>query len=153
MFAKRMKVADALMTLGSFVGIVRLTDAVDAASVPVSDAEAELVGPTRPTAVTVTGVPGGTLDAATATVTGFVVLAGNVMSGLEKEALGEVVNDWSGARIGGLAQADQAFVRVHADEDERWVGVGTVDGLDGGDAHTRRVADRNHVSALASVRR
>src|SRR5207249_7281662 len=83
-----MKVADALMTLGSFVGIVRLTDAVDAASVPVSDAEAELVGPTRPTAVTVTGVPGGTLDAATATVTGFVVLAGNVMSGLENEALG-----------------------------------------------------------------
>src|SRR5258707_2667519 len=77
------------MTKGSFVGMDTLADAVDEAELPARVAVAELGAPANPDAVIVTTVPGGTLVAVTWIVTGFVVLAGNVISGVVKEPIGE----------------------------------------------------------------
>ena len=76
-----MKLADALMMLGSFVGIVTLAEAVDEERFPLSVALVELLLPTCPFAVTVTVVPTGMLAPAMVTATGLVVPAGSVMSG------------------------------------------------------------------------
>lgn len=77
------------MTVGSLVGIVRFAEAVDEVDVPESVAVADVVPPARPEEVTVTRVPGGMFDAATATFTGLVVLLGRVISGVEYEPVGE----------------------------------------------------------------
>jgi len=66
------------------VGIVRFVEAVDEVDVPESVAGADVFHlETR--GVTVTTVPGGMFDAATATLTGLVVLLGRVISGVEYE--------------------------------------------------------------------
>src|SRR5713226_403581 len=87
--AATVKVAEALMMLGSFVGIVTLADATAAASVPLSAVLAvELAAPFRPLTVTVIVVPNGMLEAASVTVTGLVVVPGRTTSGLANDAVG-----------------------------------------------------------------
>src|SRR5438132_1373950 len=76
------------MTLGSFVGIVTLAEAVDEERLPASVALAELAAPTSPFTVTVTVVPTGMLAPAMVTATGLVVPAGSVMSGDANEPPG-----------------------------------------------------------------
>jgi len=61
--AASVKVAEALITLGWFVGMVRLAVAVDAARVPASGVlVAELAAPSNGLAVTVTVVPSGMFE-------------------------------------------------------------------------------------------
>ncbi len=70
--------------------MVRLAVAVDAANVPARGVlVAELAPPVYPVTVTVTVVPSGILEAASVTVIGLAAAAGNTMSGLEKEPVGE----------------------------------------------------------------
>lgn len=83
-----MKLAEALMMLGSFVGIVTLAEAVEEARLPLSVVVAELPAPTSPFTVTVTEVPTGMLAPVRLTVTGLVVPAGSVISGAVKEPSG-----------------------------------------------------------------
>ncbi|PYN96662.1 MAG: hypothetical protein DMD91_20640 [Candidatus Rokuibacteriota bacterium] len=82
------KLAVALMTLGSFVEIATLADAVEEVRLPLSVVVAELPAPTSPFTVTVTGVPTGIFVPVRLTVTGLVVPAGSVMSGAVKEPSG-----------------------------------------------------------------
>ena len=86
--AVSVKLADALMMLGSLVGIVTLAEAVDEERLPLSVALVELLLPTCPFAVTVTVVPTGMLAPAMVTATGLVVPAGSVMSGVVSEPSG-----------------------------------------------------------------
>ncbi len=85
-----MNVAEALITLGWFVGMVTLAVAVDAARVPARAVlVAELAAPFNGFTVTVTAVPKGMLDAPRPIVIGLGVLAGIMMSGFTKEPVGE----------------------------------------------------------------
>ena len=85
-----MNVADALITLGWFVGIVTLAVAVEAAKVPARALlTAELAAPFCGFAVTVTVVPSGMFPAAKPTLIGFAVPAGSVMSGAANDPVGE----------------------------------------------------------------
>src|SRR2546426_12258161 len=86
--AVSVKLAEALITLGSFVGIVTLAEAVEEARFPLRVALVELLLPTCPFAVTVTVVPTGMLAPAMVTATGLVVPAGSVMSGEANDPLG-----------------------------------------------------------------
>src|SRR5215470_1413820 len=86
--AASVKVAEALTTLGRFVGIATATEAVVDASVPFNVAAAEALPPVCPLTVTTTGVPGGMFVPASVTVTGCALDAGSVMSGGLKEAVG-----------------------------------------------------------------
>jgi hypothetical protein len=88
--AASVKVAEALITLGWFVGRVRLADAVEAANVPARAVlVAELAAPSNGFTVTVTVVPSGMFEAASPIVMGFVVPDGSMISGVEKEPVGE----------------------------------------------------------------
>src|SRR3990170_2541167 len=82
------KLADALMTLGSFVGMGTLAEAVEEARLPASVAAPELALPIWPFVVTVTVVPTGMLAPVMVTATGLVVPAGSVMSGVPNEPRG-----------------------------------------------------------------
>src|SRR3972149_95901 len=86
--ASRMKLAEAVSTLGWSVGITRLAGAVVAAAVPVSVTVVELTLPTWPWTRTVTVVPGGILAPSRTTLTGFGVPAGRVTSGLAGDPAG-----------------------------------------------------------------
>src|SRR5438105_9540771 len=82
-------VADAVTTAGSLVGNVTVAVAVEEASVPLSAVlVAELEAPMKPTTVTASVVPMGTLAAAMLTVTGFVVVPGRTTSGAASEPVG-----------------------------------------------------------------
>ena len=85
-----MNVAEALSTLGWFVGMVRLAVAVEAANVPPSGVlTAELPPPVSGVTFTLTVVPSGTFEAASETVVGLGVPTGTAMSGVAKEPVGE----------------------------------------------------------------
>ena len=92
-------------TLGSFVGMATLADALDAAKLPDRVALAEARPPASPDAVIVTSVPGGTFTAVTTTATGLAVFAGNVTSGVEYEPVGDP---------GAAIPATEAMLRLGA---------------------------------------
>src|SRR2546428_14086239 len=79
--AVSVKLADALMMLGSFVGIVTLAEAVDDERLPLSVALVELRLPTCPFAVTPTVGPTGLLAPAMVTARGLGVPAAGLSAG------------------------------------------------------------------------
>ena len=88
MAAASVNVAEALMTLGRFVGTVTATTAVVDASVPLNVAVAAALPPVCPLTVTRTCVPGGMFLADSVTLTGCVVEGGSVTSGELNDAAG-----------------------------------------------------------------
>ena len=77
------------MTAGSLVGSVTLAVAVDAESVPLSAVLVDVLeAPMKPTTVTLSAVPTGTLAAEMFTVTGLVVVPGSTTSGARNDPVG-----------------------------------------------------------------